>query len=149
MNTVFRVAEIVRAMAESGSTVLQMPVAQVMTRHVSTRDVNDSTGSVIDRVTKGKFRHMLMLDNDRLVGLVSIGDVLKWHVETIREHIDQLEACLIQFKLARLYISLQPLITARRSGNVTASDLQMPMLSSHPTAINRTVAQFAKALHLL
>jgi CBS domain-containing protein len=102
VNTVFRVAEIVRAMAESGSTVLQMPVAQVMTRHVSTCDVNDSTGSVIDRMTKGKFRHMPMLDNDRLVGLVSIGDVLKWHIETIREHIDQLEASLIQFELGRL-----------------------------------------------
>ena len=46
---------IVRTIAESGSAVLQLPVAQVMTRNVSTCDVNDSINSVIDRMTKGKF----------------------------------------------------------------------------------------------
>ncbi|MFZ1198290.1 MAG: CBS domain-containing protein, partial [Pseudolabrys sp.] len=59
--------DIVRAMAESGSsTALQLPVAQVMTRNVSTCDVNDSISSVMDRMTKGRFRHMPVLDNDRL-----------------------------------------------------------------------------------
>ncbi|MGC1825874.1 MAG: CBS domain-containing protein [Pseudolabrys sp.] len=46
--------DIVRAMAESGSAVLQMPVAQVMTRNVFSCDVNDSISSVMDRMTKGK-----------------------------------------------------------------------------------------------
>ncbi|MGA7532791.1 MAG: CBS domain-containing protein, partial [Pseudolabrys sp.] len=83
--------DIVRTIAESGSAVLQLPVAQVMTRNVSTCDVNDSINSVIDRMTKGKFRHMPVLDNDRLAGMISIGDVLKWYIETIRDHIHQLE----------------------------------------------------------
>ena len=69
--------DIVRTIAESGSAVLQLPVAQVMTRNVSTCDVNNSINSVIDRMTKGKFRHMPVLDNDRLAGMISIGDVLK------------------------------------------------------------------------
>ena len=69
--------DIVRAMADVGNAVLQLPVAQVMTRNVSTCDVNDSISSVMDRMTKGKFRHMPVLDNDRLAGLVSIGDALK------------------------------------------------------------------------
>ena len=60
--------DIVRAMADGGSTVLQLPVAQVMTRNVSTCDVNKSTGNVMDRMLKGKFRHMPVLDTDRLVG---------------------------------------------------------------------------------
>lgn len=94
--------DIVRAMAESGRTVLQLPVAQVMTRNVSTCDVNDSISSVIDRMTTGKFRHMPVLDQDRLAGLVSIGAALKWHIETIREHIHQIEESLIQFELGRL-----------------------------------------------
>ena len=64
--------DIVRTIAESGSAVLQLPVAQVMTRNVSTCDVNDSINSVIDRMTKGKFRHMPVLDNDRLAGMISI-----------------------------------------------------------------------------
>jgi CBS domain-containing protein len=94
--------DIVRAMAQSGTTVLQVPVVQVMTSHVSTCDVNDSISSVIDRMTKGKFRHMPVLDKDRLAGLVSIGDVLKWHIETIREQIHQLEESFVEFELARL-----------------------------------------------
>lgn len=94
--------DIVRALAETGETVLQMPVAQVMTRNVAACDLNDPISSVIDRMTKGKFRHMPVLDKDRLAGLVSIGDVLKWHLETIREHIHQIEASLVEFELIRL-----------------------------------------------
>ena len=95
--------DIVRAMAESGSsTALQLSVAQVMTRNVSTCDVNDSISSVMDRMTKGKFRHMPVLDKDRLAGMVSIGDVLKRHIETIREHVHQLEVSLTEFDLMRL-----------------------------------------------
>ena len=95
--------DIVRAMAESGSSpALQLPVAQVMTRNVSTCDVNDSISSVMDRMTKGRFRHMPVLDNDRLAGMISIGDVLKRHIETIREHVHQLEVSLTEFDLMRL-----------------------------------------------
>jgi CBS domain-containing protein len=94
--------DIVRAMAESGGAFLQVPVAQVMTRNVSTCDVNDSTNTAIDLMTKGKFRHMPVLDKGRLVGMVSIGDVLKWHMETIREHLRQLETSLVEFELIRL-----------------------------------------------
>ena len=60
---------------------------------------DDSISSVIDRMTKGKFRHM---PKDRLAGMVSIGDVLKWHIETIRQHVHQLEELLVEFELARL-----------------------------------------------
>jgi CBS domain-containing protein len=94
--------DIVRAMADVGSAVLQLPVAQVMTRNVSTCDVNDSISSVMDRMTKGKFRHMPVLDKDRLVGLVSIGDALKWQIETIRERIHQLELCIAELNMMRL-----------------------------------------------
>ncbi|HEY6860531.1 MAG TPA: CBS domain-containing protein [Pseudolabrys sp.] len=94
--------DIVRAMAESGNAVLRLPVAQVMTRNVSTCDVNDSISSVMDRMTKGRFRHMPVLDKDRLIGLVSIGDVLKRHIETIREHVHQLEVSMAEFDLMRL-----------------------------------------------
>jgi CBS domain-containing protein len=94
--------DIVRTMANGGSAVLQLPVGQVMTRNVSTCDVNDSIGSVVDRMTKGKFRHMPVLDKDRLAGLVSIGDVLKWQIEMIRENIHQLEVSIAEFELMKL-----------------------------------------------
>ena len=94
--------DIVRAIAESGITALQLPVAQEMTRNVFTCDVNDPINSVIERMTKGKFRHMPVLDNDHLVGMVSIGDVLKWSIEIIRDHIHQLETSIAEFDLIRL-----------------------------------------------
>jgi CBS domain-containing protein len=94
--------DIVRTMADVGNVVLQLPVAQVMTRNVSTCDVNDSISSVMDRMTNGKFRHMPVLDKDRLAGLVSIGDALKWQIETIREQIHQLEASIAELNLMRL-----------------------------------------------
>ena len=94
--------DIVRTMADGGSAVLQRPVAQVMTRNISTCDVNDSISSVMDRMTKGKFRHMPVLDKDRLAGLVSIGDALKWQIERIREQLHQLEASIAEFELMKL-----------------------------------------------
>jgi CBS domain-containing protein len=66
-----------------------------MTRNVSTCDVNDSISSVMERMMQGKFRHMPVLDNDRPAGMVSIGDVLKFHI-------NQLEACIAESKLMRL-----------------------------------------------
>ena len=94
--------DIVRVISESGSSVLQLPVAQVMTRNVSTCDVNDSISSVMDRMTIGKFRHMPVLDNGRLAGVVSIGDVLKLNLEIIREHIHRLSASFAEVNLLRL-----------------------------------------------
>src|SRR5215471_15001319 len=94
--------DIVRALAENGGTALQLPVAQVMTRNVSTCDVNDSISSVMDRMTKGRFRHMPVLNKDRIADLVSIGDVLKWQIETIRENIRQLEVSITELNLMRL-----------------------------------------------
>jgi CBS domain-containing protein len=94
--------DIVRAMADVGTGVLELPVAQVMTRNVSTCDMNDPITSVMDRMTKGKFRHMPILDQGRLAGLVSIGDALKWQIETIREHLHQLDLTVAELNLMRL-----------------------------------------------
>jgi CBS domain-containing protein len=94
--------DIVRSMADVGSAVLQVQVAQVMTANVSTCDVNESISSVMERMTKGKFRHMPVLDKDRLAGLVSIGDVLKLHIDTQGEHIRHLEASIAELQVMRL-----------------------------------------------
>jgi len=94
--------DIVRAMSENGIAALQLPVAEVMTRSVSTCDVNDAISSVMERMTKGKVRHMPVLENGSLAGIVSNRDLLKLHLDTIREHIHQIEASLAEFELMRL-----------------------------------------------
>ena len=94
--------DIVGAMAENGDVVMQLTVSQVMTPNVSTCDVNDSIGSVVERMAVGKFRHMPILDKDRLAGIVSNRDLLNWHLETIREHARKMEVCFTELHLMRL-----------------------------------------------
>ena len=75
--------DIVRALAERGAAVLSEPVSQVMTRDVKTCSEDDSIGDLMGRMTAGRFRHMPVVQQDRLVGIVSIGDVVKGRVEEI------------------------------------------------------------------
>jgi CBS domain-containing protein len=75
--------DIVRALAEHGPTVLNEPVGQVMTRDVKTCSEEDTIGDLMGRMTTGKFRHMPVVQQEKLIGIVSIGDVVKFRVEEI------------------------------------------------------------------
>ena len=94
--------DIMRALAESAGAALELSVAQVMTRNVSTCDVNDSISSILKRMTTEKFRHMPVLDNHLLVGLVSIGDIGKLHMETLLDHVRQLDEYIGHISLMKL-----------------------------------------------
>jgi CBS domain-containing protein len=69
--------DIVRALAERGAAALGEPVSQVMTRKVSTCTENETVVGIMERMTDGKFRHVPVVDQGQLVGIVSIGDVVK------------------------------------------------------------------------
>ncbi|HEY7299935.1 MAG TPA: CBS domain-containing protein [Xanthobacteraceae bacterium] len=69
--------DVVRALAQEGASVLNTPLAQVMTRKVSTCAEADKVSAVMEMMTNGKFRHVPVLEGDRLVGIISIGDVVK------------------------------------------------------------------------
>jgi len=77
--------DIVRAVAEHGPTALNKPVGQVMTREVKTCSEDDTIEGWMGRMTTGKFRHMPVVEQGKLIGIVSIGDVVKNRVEEI-EH---------------------------------------------------------------
>ena len=86
--------DIVRALAEQGATALAQPLAQVMTRKVSTCNEADTVSSLMEQMTRGKFRHVPVLDQDRLIGIISIGDVVKFRLhemelesEALRDYI--------------------------------------------------------------
>jgi len=69
--------DIVRALAEHGAGALDQPVSQFMTRKVSTCTEAETIASIMERMTEGKFRHMPVVDQGRVVGIISIGDVVK------------------------------------------------------------------------
>jgi CBS domain-containing protein len=75
--------DIVRAVSTQGAAALDLPVGQIMTRDVETCGEGDSVASIMERMTAGKFRHMPVLRNGKLAGLVSIGDVVKQRVDEV------------------------------------------------------------------
>ena len=72
--------DIVRALAARGAAVLDEPISGTMTRKVVTCNENETVASIMERITAGKFRHVPVVDQGRLVGLVSIGDIVKHRV---------------------------------------------------------------------
>jgi CBS domain-containing protein len=75
--------DIVRSLAELGAAALSVPLAQVMTRKVVTCSESETVAAIMERMTTGKFRHVPVIEQDRLVGIVSIGDVVKHRLSEI------------------------------------------------------------------
>jgi CBS domain-containing protein len=82
--------DIVRELAEHGSTALNERVSQVMTREVKTCSEDDTVEGLMSRMTTGKFRHMPVVKQEKLIGIVSIGDVVKNRVEEIEHEAEAL-----------------------------------------------------------
>jgi CBS domain-containing protein len=80
----------VRALSEYGAAALQLPVGHVMTRNVTTCCEDDSIAELMERMTSGKFRHMPVVTNGALVGIISIGDVVKQRVGEIENDAEAL-----------------------------------------------------------
>ena len=86
--------DIVRVLDERGAAVLDEPVSAVMTSKVISCKPSDTVGAIMEMMTLGKFRHLPVLEGERVVGLISIGDIVKWRVreyeqeqEALREYI--------------------------------------------------------------
>lgn len=81
--------DIVRAIANEGPGVLSTPVSGQMSRNVMTARETDTVEAVMNRMSEGRFRHMPVTRDGRLVGVVSIGDIVKRKIEqTEREAAD-------------------------------------------------------------
>ena len=75
--------DIVRALADHGPAALDRQVDEVMTGRVVTSSEADTVGDIMERMTTGRFRHIPVVDGERLVGVVSIGDVVKHRLEEV------------------------------------------------------------------
>jgi len=73
--------DIVRGLGERGAQVLDEPVSSVMTRRVVSCGPQDTVASIMEVMTNGKFRHLPVIEGGLVVGLISIGDVVKWRVQ--------------------------------------------------------------------
>ena len=75
--------DIVRALAASGAAALEEPVSRYMTANVVTCTTRSAINDLMETMTTGKFRHVPIVENGRLLGIVSIGDIVKFRVAEI------------------------------------------------------------------
>jgi len=75
--------DLMRAISQDGPKVLKEPVSDFMTKTVVTAREADTINRLMSEMTARRFRHMPVVEGDRLVGLVSIGDLLKMQVAEI------------------------------------------------------------------
>ena len=75
--------DIIRVLAQSGTQVLTSPVASVMTRNVVSCGEADTLDQLMAAMTTGRFRHLPVTKDGALAGIVSIGDVVKYHLAEI------------------------------------------------------------------
>ncbi|RUO99009.1 CBS domain-containing protein [Hyphomicrobium sp.] len=75
--------DIIRLIAEHGAKALDMPASLGMTRNVISCTRDCTLEEIMDTMTKGRFRHMPVMENGALVGIISIGDVVKYHTAEV------------------------------------------------------------------
>ena len=85
-NGIISERDIVRAIAEEGASALALTVEERMTSKVATCEENDTIDEIMETMTRCRFRHMPVVQDGKVTGIVSIGDVVKIRIaETMRE----------------------------------------------------------------
>ncbi len=84
--------DIVRSLAANGGRTLEMTAGQLMTRSVQVATPDITVGEAMRVMTAGHFRHLPVVDHGRVVGLVSIGDVVKARIMQQETEVDSLRA---------------------------------------------------------
>jgi CBS domain-containing protein len=87
--------DLVRALASHGAKAMELEARQVMTRDVVTCDPDDSIDQVMQTMTSGRFRHLPVVRRGELLGLVSIGDVVKARLEEAKHETEALKAYIV------------------------------------------------------
>ena len=82
--------DIVRGMADHGTAVLTFPVARLMTGEVRTCKLDDAIVELMEIMTKHRIRHLPVIENEMLRGIISIGDVVKQRLLEAQFELEQL-----------------------------------------------------------
>jgi CBS domain-containing protein len=88
--------DVVRQLHAHGASVLSRPVSKIMTAVVSTCSKSDTVDSLSMLMTENRVRHVPVLENGKLIGIVSIGDVVKTRMEELEAEHQQLQSYITQ-----------------------------------------------------
>jgi CBS domain-containing protein len=86
--------DVIRAIAERGAAALDMQVSRFMTHDVVTCSETSLVDEMMEMMTSGRFRHLPVVEDGALVGIVSIGDVVKNHVATVEMEVSAMRSYL-------------------------------------------------------
>jgi CBS domain-containing protein len=89
--------DIVRVLGKRGVTCMTDTVDTVMTAKLISCTKSDSADSVMQKMTDGRFRHMPVMDGAEMIGLISIGDVVKTRLSQLSMEKDALEGMIKGF----------------------------------------------------
>ena len=87
--------DLVRALSLHGAAALELEARHVMTREVVTCDPDDSIDHIMETMTQGRFRHVPVVRHGELLGVVSIGDIVKARLEEARHETEALKAYIV------------------------------------------------------
>lgn len=86
--------DVIRAIAERGVAALEMPASRFMTRDVITCSETSLVDETMEIMSAGRFRHLPVVEDGSLVGIISIGDVVKNHVATVEMEVSAMRGYL-------------------------------------------------------
>ena len=89
--------DVVRELGRRGALCLSDTVDSIMTAKIVSCTRNDRTDDVLQKMTDGRFRHMPVMEGDQMVGLISIGDVVKARLMELSADKDALEGMIKGF----------------------------------------------------
>ena len=84
--------DVVRALADQGEGALTRPIADFMTANVLYADPGETVDFLLGRMTDRRIRHLPVCKGERLLGIVSIGDLVKWKISEVEAEADGLKA---------------------------------------------------------
>ncbi len=84
--------DIVRAVAEGGAGALDRPISEFMTADVLFAEPGETVDFLLGRMTDRRIRHLPVCKTERLLGIVSIGDLVKWKISEVEAEADGLKA---------------------------------------------------------
>jgi CBS domain-containing protein len=82
--------DIVRGLAQHGGAVAGLAIADLMTREVRTCTMSDTIADIMGVMTAHRFRHLPVVEDGRLIGIVSIGDVVKYRLDETKLEVESL-----------------------------------------------------------
>ena len=89
--------DIVRELGKRGAECMADTVDEVMTSKFTTCTRSEGSGEVLKKMTSGRFRHMPVMEGDEMVGLISIGDVVKAQLAELAMEKEALESMIKGF----------------------------------------------------